>query len=224
MTVDNRTAYLTSDLPEFLQPVAEELPRLRPPEDSRSTAAGRVPGEVGLWIFILGDMTIFGAILLVLIWEYRSQRVLFAESAAQLIPTIGVINTLVLLVSSYLVVCGVYAHRCGRHRRAVRFVAGVVVCAGVFAVLKATEYWHEIHGGSTPNTNLYFAYYFALTGLHLVHVLIGSGLLTAWGAMAHRQRPWQQSRTTVEGIAVYWHMVDLLWIAIFTLAYLVCAQ
>jgi nitric oxide reductase NorE protein len=135
-----------------------------------------------------------------------------------------VVNTLVLLVSVYLVVCGVYAHRCGRHRIAMHFVVGAVVCAAVFALLKAGEYVYEIHGGSTPSTNLFFTHFFALTGLHLVHVLVGSGLLTAWCVMAHRQRPWEQSHTTVEGIAVYWHMVDLLWIAIFTLAYLVCAQ
>jgi len=225
MTVDDRVGYPSPpDLPEFLQTAEDEFRRCRPPEESRSTTAGRIPGEVGLWIFILGDMTIFGALLLMSMREYHAQRGLFAESAARLFPAIGVINTLVLLLSSYLVVCGIYAHRSGRHHRTVIFVAGAVGCAAVFVALKCAEYWHEILNGATPATNLFFTYYFALTGLHLVHVLIGSALLTAWCVMARRQRSWQQSRTTAEGISVYWHMVDLLWIAIFTLVYLVCAQ
>jgi nitric oxide reductase NorE protein len=224
MTVDDRVRDASPpDLPEFLR-AADEEPSSRVSVDAVSTTAGRIPGEVGLWIFILGDMIVFGAILIVLMREYRSQHGLFAESANRLLPAIGVINTLVLLLSSYLVVCGVHAHRQGLHHRTVPFVTGAIGCAAVFVALKATEYSREILDGATPTANLFFTYYFALTGLHLVHVLVGSALLTAWCVMARRQRPWQQSRITVEGIAVYWHMVDLLWIAIFTLVYLVCAH
>ena len=64
-------------------------------------------------------------------------------------------------------------------------------------------------------------FYFVLTGIHLVHVIVGSGLLAGWIAKARARRPWDVSRRYVEAAAVYWHMVDLLWVVIFTLVYLV---
>jgi len=81
-----------------------------------------------------------------------------------------------------------------------------------------------LSAGHTPATGPFFTFYFVLTGLHLLHVFVGTALLSAWTVMLRRRRPWSGSRRAVEGIAVYWHMVDLLWIAIFALAYLVCAE
>jgi nitric oxide reductase NorE protein len=212
------------DLPEFLCGAAEDnVPRPRPTM-ARSGTAGHVPGEIGIWIFVLGDMTVFAALLAMLLWERRSQPALVAESAAHLMPTMGFINTLTLLVSSYLVVYAIHAHRRDAHREARRFVAAAIGCAAVFATVKAIEYTREIGAGFTPTTDIFFNYYFALTGLHLLHVLIGVTLLTWWWIMTKRGRTWLSSQVAVEGVAVYWHMVDLLWIAIFTLAYLVSPQ
>ena len=216
------------DLPEFLwgSDGADAAPPARRPTKARD---GHIPGEAGLWIFILGDMTLFAAILIVFLWERRSDPVVFEESAHQLIQPIGAVNTLVLLLSSYLVVCAVFAHRGGRYPQARRLVAGAVSCAAVFAGLKAFEYYSAISSGHTPSGHMqgsgtFFTFYFVLTGLHLLHVIVGTALLLVWQTMLKRRRPWTGSQKVAEGIASYWHMVDLLWVAIFTLVYLASAE
>jgi nitric oxide reductase NorE protein len=215
------------ELPGFLWLGDEEVEQdsvPRPPSQPYDRSQRHIPGEVGLWIFILGDMTLFGVILLVFLWERRSDTSIFKESAAQLIQPIGAVNTLVLLLSSYLVVQAVFAHRNGRLRNADRLILGAICCAGVFAALKAVEYVVEVSEGNTPSTGLFFTFYFVLTGLHLLHVVVGTGLLSVWRVTLRKGRQWSSSERFVEGVAVYWHMVDLLWIAIFTLVYLVCAE
>lgn len=220
MSLNEHTA--DADLPEFLWPQEPPAPRRSLPV--RPRADGHVPGEAGLWIFILGDMSLFGAFFIVLMWERHSQPALFAQSASRLSPTIGVVNTMVLLVSSYLVVAATWAHRRGDQPLAARWLAGAAACAAVFAALKGLEYFHTLAGGHTPGSNMFFTFYFVLTGVHLLHVLIGTALLTLWGRQLRRRQSWEMARTVGEGVAVYWHMVDLLWIAIFTLVYLVCAS
>lgn len=213
------------DLPEFLWGSDGVEDALRPPSSRPpKTRAGHTPGEAGLWIFILGDMTLFAAILIVSLWERRSDPEVFEESAHQLIQPIGAVNTLVLLLSSYLVVRAIFAHRGGWYAQARRMVAGAVGCAAVFAGLKAFEYYSAISAGHTPSTGTFFTFYFVLTGLHLLHVIVGTALLLGWQAMLKRRRSWTGSRKAAEGIASYWHMVDLLWVAIFTLVYLVSAE
>jgi nitric oxide reductase NorE protein len=218
-------ARIDPDLPEFLwgSDSIEDAPRsssLRPTK----TRPGHTPGEAGLWIFILGDMTLFAALLIVFLWERRSDPVVFAESSHQLIQPIGAANTLVLVLSSYLVVRAVFAHRGGRYPQARRFVGAAVSCAAIFAGLKAFEYYSEISAGHTPSSGTFFTFYFVLTGLHLLHVIVGTALLLAWQTMLTRQRPWTESQKVAEGIGSYWHMVDLLWVAIFALVYLVSAE
>jgi nitric oxide reductase NorE protein len=181
-----------------------------------------VPGEVGIWIFVLGDMTIFGAIFSVFLWQNRGDRGLFAASTQQLYQPIGAANTLVLLLSSYLVVLAMHAHRAGRLAGARHLLTGALACAAAFAALKALEYSLEIGDHHTPTSNIFFTFYFVLTGIHLLHVLIGAVLLGFWLRKAGRSASWSDSRGFAEGAAVYWHMVDLLWIVIFTLLYLVC--
>jgi nitric oxide reductase NorE protein len=213
------------DLPEFLAGSDGVDDVARPPSSRPvSSRPGHIPGEAGLWIFILGDMTIFAAILLVFLWERRSDQVAFTASAHQLIQPIGGVNTLILLLSSYLVVRALVAHRAGRHSHARRLIFGAIGCAALFAGLKAVEYSREISTGHTPASGMFYTFYFILTGLHLLHVIIGAGLLTAWQRALQRPRPWAVSQKLVEGIASYWHMVDLLWVAIFALVYLVSAE
>lgn len=219
----NPGAQADTGMPEFLGGTteADEVGATQRP---KRPAAGHIPGEAGLWIFLLGDMTLFAAIMLVFLWDRRAQPDLFTQSAHQLIQPIGAVNTLVLLLSSYLVVRALAAHRAGRHTVARQLVGGAIGCAAVFAGLKAVEYTSEITAGHTPASGTFFTFYFVLTGLHLLHVLIGSALLLAWQGMLKHRRPWVRARGVVEGIASYWHMVDLLWVAIFALVYLVSAE
>jgi nitric oxide reductase NorE protein len=216
---------MSERMPEFLWDDEES--------DSRSVVAERgvprpqtpgLPAETGLWLFVLGDMTVFGWFFLVFMWERRRDEGLFVRSSAALYQPIGVVNTLVLLVSSLLVVLALHAHRVGRRPSAIRYLGGAGLCAVTFAGLKAVEYTLEIQAGHTPTENTFFLFYFALTGIHLVHVLVGALLLGGWWRVARRDNSWSRDRLFVESAAVYWHMVDLLWIVIFTLVYLVGAE
>lgn len=217
-------ARLDPDLPEFLWGTDDTDDVARPSRRVAKIRPGHVPGEGGLWIFILGDMTLFALILLVFLWERRSDTSGFRHSAHQLIQPIGAVNTLVLLLSSYLVVRALFAHRVGRSSRARQLVLGAIGCAAVFAGLKAVEYHCEISAGHTPASGAFFTFYFILTGLHLLHVIVGTALLSLWQAKLKRRHPWVGSQRVGEGIASYWHMVDLLWVAIFALVYLVSAE
>ena len=202
-------------LPDFLW---EEAPRGRTVQ--REHVRG-VPGEVGLWVFIFGDMTVFGAMLITSMVESRHERPVFATSSASLHQPLGATNTMLLLVSSLLVVLAARSHRAQDAAAAGRLLTGALFCAGGFVALKAVEYSVEVGGGHDPSTNLFFTFYFVLTGLHLVHVLIGVGLLLTWRTKTRRQRSWIESSAFVESASSYWHMVDLLWIAIYSLLYLV---
>ena len=135
-----------SELPEFLGGAADELTRA--PARPVTKSPGHIPGEAGLWIFILGDMTLFAAIMLAFLWNRRSEPAVFKESAHQLIQPIGAVNALVLLLSSYLVVRALAAHRAGLHDSAGRLVLGAIGCAAVFAGLKAVEYYQRALGRS----------------------------------------------------------------------------
>ena len=211
-----------AELPDFLVTDDEVAPP-RAIRVKRAQSANHTPGEPGLWIFILGDMTLFGAFFIALMWEKRQFSTVFQTSAAQLDRPIGAANTLVLLLSSYLVVAATWAHRREEHQRARRYLNGALACGFVFVAFKAVEYTQGISAGHMPTSNIFFTMYYALTGIHLLHVLIGAGLLAIWGMSLRGRRSFTASQRLTEGIAVYWHMVDLLWLLIFPLVYLVCA-
>jgi len=214
---------MTGDL-AFLWEDAPPSSEIDPGPSTRTSPQLGLPAEPGLWVFVLGDMTIFGLFFTVFSWEGSQARELFAASAQTLVQPIGVANTLVLLLSSYFVVLALHAHRTGRFETATRMISGALGCAVAFALLKAVEYHAGITGGHVPGTNVFFTFYYVMTGVHLLHVLIGAALLLVWRRRTKRVEPFDVGRRLVEASAVYWHMVDLLWILIFTIVYLAASS
>jgi len=177
----------------------------------------RVPAEVGFWFFILGEMSVFSLFFGAYLWNLGSHRQAFAEDASNLVVPLGLLNTLVLLASSYVVVKAVIAQRSGDNLLAQRMVGLALAGGGLFVLFKVAEYVVELSGGHGLTTSRFFGYYYVLTGLHLMHVAIGSVLLLTW------RRGLSQSRTSMrwaECAAGYWHMVDLLWLVIFSIVYI----
>lgn len=156
----------------------------RPQED---VLGRRIPGEPGLWVFILGDMTLFGVFFLAFVVARKQSPETFAATAEHLDVWSGLINTIVLLASSFCVLAALNALRDSRVRRA-RVLLGVTVLFGIaFVIIKADEYIHLSSGGISPTTNLLATYYYVLTGIHLSHASpdIGAPWIAAPSALVH---------------------------------------
>lgn len=183
--------------------------------------ARRIPGESGTWVFLFGDMLVFGAFFVTFLVERAKEPDVFDAARTTLHLGVGVINTLVLLTSSLFVVLALAATRTGARALATRAVVAAMGCGLVFIALKAFEYVSLAGAGHGPGANHFYLYYFILTGLHLFHVCLGLGAL-AFMATQTRRAELSATRTAlVEGAACFWHLVDLLWIFLFALLYLV---
>jgi nitric oxide reductase NorE protein len=181
-----------------------------------------VPGEPGLWVFLIGDMVVFTIMFVAFLADRAKDPDLFAQSRESLDLTIAFTNTMVLLISSLLVVMGLHAVRAGRYVPAARALAAAAVCAITFMALKAVEYTHLVHTGHGPDSNPYFMWLFILTGIHLAHVALGLVVLGVLFVRTRRRTPSTGSdRIFYEGGTCYWHLVDLLWMMLFPLLYLV---
>jgi nitric oxide reductase NorE protein len=179
-----------------------------------------IPGEEGIWVFVLGDMMVF-ALFFCIFTFYRSQNIaLYELSRQQLNMTYGVINTLLLLASSWFVVTAVTAFRKGHVKLTTNLLAMAFICGLGFSSIKILEYSEKISHGITVQTNEFFMFYFVFTGIHFLHVLIGMSVLTYFYLRISKGGLTATTITSLEGAATYWHMVDLLWIALFPLLYM----
>ncbi|MGE3659596.1 MAG: cytochrome c oxidase subunit 3, partial [Mycolicibacterium sp.] len=179
-----------------------------------------IPGEPALWVFLLGDMALF-SMMFGVIGFYRSHDFeTFVISQALLSEAHGVLNTVLLLTGSLVVALGVQAARRGSDRWARHYLLLGLSTGVGFCVAKWFEYSAKIDAGISPTTNSFFTNYFVFTGLHLVHVVIGIGVLALMWSRARTRGRLRDSMRFIEGGACYWHLVDLLWIVLFAFLYL----
>jgi nitric oxide reductase NorE protein len=185
-------------------------------------APRHVPGEAGIWVLLFGDMVVFAALCATYLNARGSQRDLFARSQDALNRNLGAANTLILLTSSLLVVLATIAIRTEQWRHLTsRLTAAGFAVGCCFVAIKVFEYHEKIVAGLTPATNEFFMYYFVLTGFHLLHVIIGLGVLLLLMALARKPAHTCNQMNLFEGGACFWHMVDLLWLIIFPIIFLV---
>jgi nitric oxide reductase NorE protein len=163
-------------------------------------------------------MTMFAAFFVLYCQAHAREPELFLRSQQRLDPGFGLANTVFLLGSSYLVAIGVRATRSGS-AQAPRWFTWAMLCGGAFGVDKVIEYSEKAAAGITPLTNNFFMYYFVLTGIHAAHLLIGMCVL-AYLRRATARKIYRPSQTIIECCASYWHLVDVLWIVLFPLLYL----
>ncbi|AKC40624.1 cytochrome C oxidase subunit III [Mycolicibacterium phlei] len=188
----------------------------------KRTTTGRrephVPGEPGLWVFLFGDMIVFAAFFAVIAHYRSSEAETFTSGQSSLNLGLGALNTVLLLSGSLLVVLGLEKARNGS-THAARFylaAAGTGVC---FIIVKLIEYHEVTSQGLSPMTSHFFMVYFVFTGIHLVHTIVATAIL---GAMAYASRGAAASSDIrlLEGGSCFWHLIDLLWIGLFSLLYL----
>lgn len=182
--------------------------------------AEHLPGEAGIWVFVLGDMLMF-ALFFALFTYYRGEQAeLFSAGQATLNQAYGAINTLFLLTSSWFVVLAIHAAKDRADRVAANFFGLAFACGLGFVIVKYLEYGEKVAAGLTLTTDDFYMYYYVLTGLHFLHVVIGLVLLAIlWHKSRSGLKP-DSDIVLLEGGATYWHMVDVLWIILFPLVYL----
>ncbi len=194
-----------------------DVPTPEGPVDGGPRNEVHLPGETSMWVFVLGDMVIFAMYFVVYLIQRSREPVIFLASQQHLNQNIGLANTLLMLTSSWFVARSVLAARAGNRQRTVRLMVAGGLCGVLFVLLKIYEWWSEISLGHTVATNEFFTWYFILTGVHLIHVLLGLFILTI--VLRDLRRPLPYRVSLVESGATFWHMVDLLWIVIFALIY-----
>jgi len=189
--------------------------------DREAAQAPSAPGEPGAWVFIVGDMAIFTALFAAILYYRGEHPDMFAAGQATLSQELGTLNTVILLLGSILVVLATRASAAARNDAAARLVAAGASCGLLFAAVKGLEYGRVLNEGHSMHTNDFFMLFFVVTGAHLLHVLLGTTALAAMRRRVAAGLPGIRDRTIFETSACYWHLVDLLWLIIFPLFYLV---
>jgi nitric oxide reductase NorE protein len=171
-----------------------------------------LPGELLMWVLILSELAVFGAGLLALLAVRLTDPAGFAEAQSHLHRTGAAANTLVLVTSGWLAALGLRAAEAGRTRRLRLLLAPAILLGAVFLALKATEYADLFAQGIGTETHAFYTFSYLLTGFHAAHVLAGMVLLALVG--------WLATPRAVETGAAFWHMVDLVWVLLFPVVYL----
>jgi nitric oxide reductase NorE protein len=194
---------------------------LQPPKIH--AAAARLPGDPGVWVFITADVCAFALFFLLFTVGRAGNPPLYEHSRQALNPAIGLLNTLILLSSSLFMVFAVTAARVGDRARVKSNLAWAMLVGAGFAVSKVLEYSAKIHAGITMLSNEFFTYYFVLTGIHFLHFTVGMVVLLVCLLKARSQDIDARYVIWIESSGCYWHMVDLLWIVLFPMLYLLRA-
>jgi cytochrome c oxidase subunit 3 len=189
---------------------------------------------LGMWIFLITEVMFFGGMFTAYTVYRRAYSDAFAVASSSLNVTIGAINTAVLLVSSFTMVMAVRAAQLGQRRTLILFLVATLIFGGIFLGVKAYEWnekfeQHHVPGPSfhlegvpqQSHAQLFFSLYFAMTGLHALHMVIGVGIISWLIWLARQGRFTAEYNTPVDIAGLYWHFVDIIWIFLFPLLYLI---
>lgn len=181
----------------------------------------RLPGDLAMWFFILAELTVFAILILAFAVAQWLNPELFHESRAALDSSIGLALTLSLLTSGLFAALAVEQVRMAQSRRAAVLLLTALISACVYVVLKLNEYSHLSALGLGLEHNTFFTLYWILTGFHFLHVLLGMVIL-GWMAERCRRRAYTTSDCAgLESGVLYWHMVDMVWVLLFPLVYII---
>ena len=193
----------------------------------------RESSTLGMWLFLVNEVMFFGGLFAAYI-VYRSARPeAFVAGSHELDITLGLINTGVLIGSSLTMALGVRAAQLGKRRQLLGFLAATGILGIVFLGIKAVEYtakWHHhlipgphfhFEGPLGDQVQMFFSLYFAMTGMHALHMIVGLGLLVWIFVDSYRGRFSPEYYNPVENFGLYWHFVDIIWIFLFPLLYLI---
>jgi cytochrome c oxidase subunit 3 len=189
-------------------------------------------GSLGMWVFLVTEIMFFGGLFLgytIYRWQYTAA---FITGSRELDIVLGGINTVILIASSLTMALAVFSAQTGRKKALILFLILTMLLGAGFLGIKYVEYhhkWEENHipgrsfsfEGAPREVQLFFSFYFAMTGMHALHMIIGLGLLAVlvYGAVRGRYTPEHNAPVDITGL--YWHFVDIVWIFLFPLLYLI---
>jgi len=192
----------------------------------------QVASTLGMWLFLVTEIMFFGGLFLAYIIYRNEYFPAFRAASHELDVGLGTFNTIVLLTSSLTMALAVHGAQVSRRGMTIVCLILTMVLGSVFLGVKAYEYWHKwhehlipgpgfvFHGPDPHNAQLFFSLYFAMTGLHALHMVIGIGLLAILTLRTGQGMFNRLYYTPVEVSGLYWHFVDLVWIFLFPLLYL----
>ncbi len=189
----------------------------------------------GMWLFLVTEIMFFGGFFLTYIVYRGAYPAAFAEASSHLDVTAGTFNTFVLLTSSLTMALAVHAAAAGKNKQLARFLMATLVLGALFLGIKLTEYYHKYethempvaglpfhyHGEHEEGARLFYSLYFAMTGMHALHMIIGIVALLLFILAARKNRYSPTYYTPIEVMGLYWHFVDIVWIFLFPLLYLI---
>jgi nitric oxide reductase NorE protein len=188
-------------------------------DDGVDSDVERFPGDPDMWLFVVVESLVFTSYFCIYLYERTQHERAFLQAQSALTMWLGILDTVVLLTSSWTVARCVQQTRAGDYgaaRRSALTTAGLGVA---FSVLKVAEWVHLIRGGHTFTSSTFLQHFFFLTGIHAVHLVIGFVVL---GVLVHQlSDPRRRSHQTIETCTTYWHTVDAFWVVIFALLYIV---
>jgi cytochrome c oxidase subunit 3 len=188
----------------------------------------------GMWVFIGSEAMLFGAVLLLFFAARFHYSAAFAAASKHLSLTLGTLNTAVLITSSFFMALAHLYCSARRWRGTTWSLAATALLGLVFLVIKGSEYAMEFHEGIAPvlgapfafdgphpeQAQLFFALYFAMTGLHALHLICGMTVI-CWLLATWRRTPEANRMRRVPAVGLYWHFVDIVWVFLFPALYLI---
>lgn len=187
----------------------------------------------GMWVFLVTEVMFFGGMFTgYAVYRFRYHEAFMAGSN-HLDITLGGINTAVLILSSLTMAMAVHAAQLSKRRALMTYLVLTMLLGSVFLGIKVVEYSHKFHehlvpgphfafeGTDPQHAQLFFSFYFAMTGFHALHMIVGIGLLAVILWMAYKGRFNAEYNNPVEVSGLYWHFVDIVWIFLFPLLYLI---
>jgi cytochrome c oxidase subunit 3 len=196
-----------------------------------SSQIDRAGIKLGMWLFLYSEIILFGGLFVLYAAYLHRYSEFFAEGGKELDRVIGTINTVVLLISSFTVAASITAMQRNAKKQTVGFLLFSIFCGIIFLVNKYFEWGSKIHHDIYPNSetlvagdpgvNIFFGLYYVITGLHGLHVIIGMVLLSISLVFVLTGKITPSRFSMLDNSGLYWHLVDLIWIFVFPLFYLV---
>ena len=177
--------------------------------------------KFGMWLFLGTEILLFGGLFAAYAIYRAKYPEMFHEQHKELNVTIGAINTIILIFSSMTMAMAVTGIQRGKKNLVSILLLITIICGIAFGVNKYFEYGHKFEHHIGPGTSIFFALYFMMTGLHMIHVFIGLAILVVLLVLNMKGKFSAQYNTPIEVGGLYWHLVDLIWIYLFPLLYLI---